>query len=201
MIWSKKEINEYLFYEFGYSCDYEEEENFSLSDVSDDWPFRLREVGTIKRKESEHLIFQFEDHGEHGDESYYVIDAEPLGYYPVSGMSIQDVQYEVDGSSWIEEQNPISLSLVILDDDIPGTPERRNQVKELASKYYGDVSIEIHDIIYFREKRTYLALIRPANHCRNIVLGTEVPPLEVKFNNITTSSSISHTIGMWLANR
>ena len=57
--WTKTEINEYLFYEFGVDTEYNEDEIHPP--ITENWPFQLKEVGTVKVNQLESPVFQFED--------------------------------------------------------------------------------------------------------------------------------------------
>lgn len=136
MEWTLQEINEYLFYEFGIDTEYEEGDIHPP--ITDNWPFQLKGVGKILDNQQECIIYQFDD----ADDSYYVDTSDALTYYPVAGMSVDDLQIQSDGKKWISSHDPIDLSMVILNDEnIPNTPTRRNHITTLAKEYLGNITI------------------------------------------------------------
>ena len=88
----KKEINEYLFFEFGVEGD--------ESRISEEWPFILNKAGEIDGEE----IFEFNS----DNEAYYAIYGRRLRYLRKDG-TIDDLKIEFIGSSWIARQKPITL--------------------------------------------------------------------------------------------
>jgi hypothetical protein len=72
---SLRDINEYLFYEFG----------LDLADdarrVSDDWPFSLESVGSFASPRGEHRAYRFT----HAGEAYYALDGPYLDFRPAGG--------------------------------------------------------------------------------------------------------------------
>ena len=91
----ERELNEYLFLEFGM-----EEEEEAL--ISESWPFSLRRLGEIGDK----LIFEFDD----DDEPFFAIGEPYLGLRPKNGMTIDDLALYFVGSDWIAAQDPVSLA-------------------------------------------------------------------------------------------
>src|SRR4051812_724628 len=120
---SKRDINLYLFYEFG--MEGEEEQ------VAEDWPFELRNVGSIRADIYESDVYEFSD-----DEGiYFAYELDGLTFYPAEGLSIEQLQLQEEGSRWIGRHDSIDLNTVRIGDDaVPRTPERRAAIMELASR-------------------------------------------------------------------
>jgi hypothetical protein len=85
----ERELNEYLFLEFGM-----EEEEEAL--ISESWPFSLRRLGEIGVR----VIFEFDD----ADEPYFAIGGPCLDFLPKNGMTIDDLALQFVGYKWIAAQ-------------------------------------------------------------------------------------------------
>ena len=93
-------INEYLFYEFGYDS------QGSPSAVAEDWPFKLDKVGDVNRGGDDIEVFRFV----HDGEAYYVLSGDTMMFYPVDGMTLEDLRLQQNGAAWIAQQDPIDLA-------------------------------------------------------------------------------------------
>lgn len=58
-VFTKREINEYLFFEFGI-----DEEGVDEAQVGDDWPYVLQHVGTIGPQGRTTEVYHFSDDGD-----------------------------------------------------------------------------------------------------------------------------------------
>ena len=85
---TKKEINEYLFYEFGLDLDN------SLLSVSENWPFQLELTKTFYVNSNKKDIYLIH----HVSENYFVIDGTTLSVVPTNEMSIEDLYLQEVGS-------------------------------------------------------------------------------------------------------
>ena len=131
----ERELNEYLFLEFGM-----EEEETSISET---WPFMLRRVGEIGVR----VIFEFDD----DDEPYFAIGGPCLEVLPKNGMTIDDLALQFVGSEWIAAKDPVSLEESRPgDDSIPSGIERLRALEELKKHATGDPRAEILSGLFLR---------------------------------------------------
>src|SRR5438477_374556 len=96
-MWSKAQINEYLFYEFGV--------NGEESRVRDDWPFELEPLGEFHVGDEPIDLYRFEDAGD----AYFAVAGESLTFYPVDDMTPEQLVLQRVGGRWIRESEPIDL--------------------------------------------------------------------------------------------
>ena len=80
----ERDLNSYLFYEFG--VDGEE------SSISETWPFTLRPVGNIEGR----TVLEFDD-----DEPFFALAGPGFNFLPKQGMSVDDLALQFVGSDWI----------------------------------------------------------------------------------------------------
>ena len=86
----KRDLNEYLYFEFGMDED--------VSSISDSWPFDLRQVGKV----SDETIYEFESDGER----FYAWCGRKLSFQPAYDFNLDDLRLQEKGSEWIAEGTP-----------------------------------------------------------------------------------------------
>src|SRR5262245_20308638 len=91
----ERELNAYLFHEFGFDADADE------SRVSDSWPFQLRRVTPMH----EDPVFEFD-----GDEPFFALVAGGMNFLPKAGMELGDLRLQISGSRWIAARDPVGLA-------------------------------------------------------------------------------------------
>jgi hypothetical protein len=167
---SKEDINLYLFYEFG--MDGEE------TDVSEDWPFELRNVGRITAGYYTSDVFEFS----YEDETYFTLDLDGLTFYPAEGMTVEQLEQVEAGRIWLGQHEPVDLNTArIGDESVPRTPERRKAILALASRSLNTPreNIRILEGLFLRNGQTYLALVQKRDPAETYVIGSNVEPYQV----------------------
>jgi hypothetical protein len=187
---TKKDINEYLFYEFGLEGDEDQ--------ISDTWPFDLKDVGSVIVGTQESKLFQFSD----GQESYFALELPGLNFFPAVGMTAEQIQLQVAGSRWIGQRTPIDLDTVrIGDDSVPSIKERRAAVVELASTMLNTspTDIRVLEGLYLSSEGTYVALVELTSSNQAYVIGTDLRPFMVGFHEASDWRRLSVGIGEMLS--
>jgi hypothetical protein len=186
----EKEINAYLFYEFGYDAESYDEEK-----VSENWPFTLELLETLDVDGEAIQIFRFIN----DNEWHYALYGSVLNYYPVDGVELKYFKYQLAGSSWIAKRNPITLEHVVLGDPkIPSTKERVAAIKKLAARLRkGDC--RILEGLFLKRTGEYLSLIEFKEEDVAHVVGTNITLRGIPFPNASTSRRLAIGIGWLLA--
>lgn len=180
----ERELNQYLFLEFG--MDDEEEEG----SISETWPFSLRRLDEI----GETLVYEFDD----GDESYFAIGEPYLDVLPKGGMTIDDLAQQFVGSEWIAAQDPVSLEESRPgDDSIPSGIERRRALEELGRHATGDSGAEIMCGLFLRKSRQYLGLFLVPNKLEAVICGLDVP-IRVGHDHCNAWRRLAWGVGQWI---
>jgi hypothetical protein len=169
MVTSKRDLNEYLFYEFGGG-----EEEGDEARIADDWPFTLNWIGTIDSDGEITPIYEFSDE----DESFFMLGGNVLSFLPQAGMSIDALRLQELGSLWLGQRNPIDLSTVRIGDDrVPATKDRRFAIKQLATPTFAaSAAVAILEGIFLCETGEYFALVEEAETGVAKVVGTTIEP-------------------------
>ena len=178
----ERDLNEYLFLEFGM------EEDDDL--ISETWPFNLRRVGEI----GVNLIFEFDD----DDEPYFAIGGPCLDFQPKGGMTIDDLALQFAGSEWIAAQYPVSLEESRPGDDaVPSGIERRRALEELGRHTIGDPRAEVMEGLFLRSSRRYLGLFRGPNESEAVVGGLDTP-IRVGHDHCSAWRRLAWGVGQWI---
>ena len=187
MMQDKKELNEYLFLEFGLEGD--------LSSVSEDWPFQLRDFATIRQRGEGISVYVFASESE----EYFAISPE-CNFYPVAGMTARDLQIQMDGFAWIGEREPITLETVFLGDgSVPSTKERHTVIRQLADNVLSNQkAYEILDGLYLRSTGMHVALIKRGEK-EGLILSDRFEPRRVGFPEASPWRRLSVGIGELLS--
>jgi hypothetical protein len=180
-----KEINEYLFYEFGF--DLEDDESI----ISEDWPFKLKSLGTLDVYGKTSEVFSIN----HLSEEYYIYDVSSLTCITFAGMSLEDIAFQEIGSSWINEQGPIDLNHCrIGDNSIPSLDVRINKIKQIAKKTFDfDTELKILEGLYLKKTKDYLSLIEH-NH-RVSIIGRNFKVENVPFPKASPWRRLCFSVG------
>ena len=180
----ERELNDYLFLEFGM------EEEGEETSISETWPFSLRRLGEIGDK----VIFEFDD----DDEPYFAIGGPYLDFLPKNGMSIDDLALQFVGSGWIAAQDPVSLEESRPgDDSIPSGLERQRALEELGRHTTGVPNVEIMEGLFLRNSRRYLGLFRVPNELEAVVGGLDIP-FSVGHDRCSACRRLAWGVGQWL---
>ncbi|HKR15130.1 MAG TPA: hypothetical protein VJT15_23895 [Pyrinomonadaceae bacterium] len=178
---SERELNEYLFHEFGM-----DEEETSISET---WPFSLRRLGEIGVR----VIFEFDD----DDEPYFAISGPCLDVLPKNGMTIDDLALQFAGSEWIASQDPVSLAESRPgDDSIPSGIERQRALEELGRHATGEPRAEIMEGLFLRNSRRYLGLFSVPDGLEAVVGGLDTP-IRVAHEDCSAWRRLAWAIGQW----
>lgn len=160
------DLNEYLFYEFGFDLEHEPK-------IAEDWPFALEPTDAPG-------IFVFQHEGER----HFAFDRPSLNFLPAAGMGAADVATQTAGMAWIGERDPIDLQTSYVGyDDIPPARERRAVTEALT----GDEPIA--EGLYLRATGEYLAL------AGDTVVGTSVAPTPAPFPEASPWRRLAYVIG------
>jgi hypothetical protein len=186
----KREVNEYLFYEFCYDLGHEP------SEVAEDWPFQLKELGTIRTHEGERRLFEFVYKGD----PYVVVSGPITASYPAAGMKPGDFEIQLDGGEWLEQQGPVDLKTSVLgDDNVPPQPERKAAILSLAAPATRNPHICIG--LYLRTTGRYLALVEDRDTGEAILIGTDVVPRNVGFPEASPGRRLAYAVGLLLEDK
>jgi hypothetical protein len=183
---SKRDINLYLFYEFGIEGD--------EAQVSDDWPFELHKVGRVSVGSHESQVFEFSD----SEQTYFALDVGGLNFYPSEDMTIEQLQLQEQGRFWLGQREPIDLNTVrIGDDSVPRTPHRRSAIEEMAASALQITrsNIRILEGLFLKKDQTYLALVEKVDSGEVYALGSNLEPYRVNLPGGSDWRRLSLAVG------
>lgn len=184
---TKKTVNKYLFYEFGYDLEQ------SSSMVTENWPFELKEIGVIELDEDRIIVFEFIA----DNKKYFALCGKQLAFYPNADMEVEDLKLQYKGSEWIANHCPINLATSSLgNDQVPAMSERRNTIEKLASE--ACESPRVVEGLYLRTTKSYLALIQDVSTGTGLIIGTGLEPFEVNLVQASPWRRLSVGIGKML---
>ena len=183
----RREVNEYLFYEFCFDLGHEP------SEVAEDWPFQLDELGTIPTSEGEARLFEFV----HKGDPYVVVSGPTTASYPAAGMKPDDFAIQLDGGAWLEQQRPVDLETSVLgDEEVPPQPQRKATILSLAAPTVRNPKVLIG--LYLRTTGRYLALVEDSDTGEAILVGTDVVPRTVGFPEASPGRRLALAVGLLL---
>ncbi len=140
----KRELNEYLFFEFGVEAD--------EAQISDSWPFELKEVGAVEDEQ----VFEFESDGE----EFFAIFGRSIRYEPKDGADLELLGRQIRGARWIGSRGPVDLATSRGEHPvIPMIPVRRSKIEELARSLGRAGDPKILEGLFLEESHEFLALI------------------------------------------
>jgi len=185
---TEKEINEYLYYEFGVEGD--------ESQVGENWPFSLYYVGTIDVSGRPIQIYEFSD----GEDKYFAEVGDALNFYPTGGMSLEDLELAELGSLWISRHNPVdSNTSRIGDESVPTAITRRAVIKELIERALpARAGIRVLEGLFLRETGTYLVLVEDENSGEAFALGSGIDLHSVGFPEASAPRRLAYAVGEML---
>ncbi|HET9714023.1 MAG TPA: hypothetical protein VFP64_19210 [Pyrinomonadaceae bacterium] len=185
----KKRLNDYLFLEFGFDDEEEDE-----SQISEDWPFALREVGQVPGL----TVFEFEDDGD----SFFALEGPALDFLPKAGMTFEDLVLQRSGSAWISARDPVDLSMSMPGhESVPSGLERRKALQSIGAQVLAGKEPEILEGLFLRKESRYLGLFRAAGDQTAVIGGLPGPSkLEVLFPDASPWRRLAWGIGAWLRN-
>jgi hypothetical protein len=183
MVDDKKDLNEYLYREFGIDG--------PETAISESWPYELTFVGRIDQDEASVIVYTFEDE----NERFYALSPDH-DFYPVAGMSFNDLRLQMKGSAWIENCSLIDLNTIILGDErIPKTRDRREAIKTLAGEKLGThKEHKILEGLYLKTEGIYLALIE-LDPAQAVLVGTGMETRRIAFPEASPWRRLSYGIG------
>jgi hypothetical protein len=189
MVVDRKDLNEYLYFEFG--IDGHE------SAISESWPYELTFVGRVDQDAASVIVYTFDDK----NERFYAVSPDH-DYYPVAGMSFDDLRLQMEGSAWIEKCAPIDLNTIILGDEtIPKTRDRQDVIKTLAEQKLGMQSEhKILEGLYLKTEGIYLALIE-LDPAQALLIGTGMETSRIAFPEASPWRRLSYGIGKELSKK
>ncbi len=179
----KKELNNYLFLEFGVDGD--------ESRVSEDWPFELRTL----LETPDLTVFEF-----HDDQAYFALADDSLNFIPQAGMSVDDLMLQRSGAGWIGARDPIDLSEVRLNDPtVPAGRDRRRHLESLGAATLPGKTVEILEGLFLGSNQQYLALFRVSGREEAVVAGLpDTLPITVPFPGASSWRRLAWGVGRWL---
>jgi hypothetical protein len=182
---TKKDVNEYLYYEFGIDGD--------ESSISENWPFHLHSVGSLQLRGERTEFYEFTD-----DETDYY--AQEGFFFPKAGMALDDLYLQDLGQQWLGEQRPVDLNTSIIgDDQVPTVIERRRNIEALATKALGDGTVfNVVEGLFLRKTGSYLALLEIHALDNAVVIGTDLNPISVGFPDASSYRRLSYALGKFL---
>ncbi len=141
----RRELNEYLFYEFG--------PDMPEQDISPTMPFELELVGDLGTDAEPEPVFRFVANGE----AHYAFADPALTCLSVAGMSVEDLRLQEAGASWISSRDPVDLDTARIGDErVPPTPERRRHLERLAERQAPHA--RVREGLFLATDGSYLAL-------------------------------------------
>jgi hypothetical protein len=185
----KKRFNDYLYLEFGL-----DEEDGDEAQISEDWPFVLREIGQT----SGLTVFEFEDRGD----EFFAFESPALDFLPKAGMTFDDLALQRSGSAWIGARDPISLQTSMLGyESVPSGLERRKALESIGAQVLDGKEPEILEGLFLQKEGRCLGLFRAAGDQTAVIGGLPGPSkLEVLFPDASAWHRLSWGIGVWLRN-
>ena len=186
----KREINEYLFYEFGF--DIEEEE----VRIREDFPYELSFIGEFKRDEEQIKVYEFRDERI----SNVVLYGNGISVYEKEEMELEDLYFQTVGSAWIGEKNIVDLNTSKIGyDNIPSLNVRRLEIEKLViDSCHLKNKPTILEGLFFVESQQYLALVESGEE--KIVIGLGIVEYIHKFKGLSHWRLLSWAVGRLINN-
>lgn len=179
----REDLNRYLFFEFAIEGD--------ESQVSDVWPFQLREAGQTP----ELMVFEL-DH----EEPYWALAGSSLNFFPKAGMTFEDILLQRSGSAWIDARDPVDLSVSRPDDStVPPMLERYRLLQTMAESANIGADFEILEGLFLRKENLPLGLFRSKGEVTARLIGISAEPIIVPFPDASPWRRLAWGVGRWLA--
>lgn len=181
-----KNYNQYLYFEFGW---FDEDEE---SRISEDWPYKISPVAELEVNRTQTKILEFQEN----EETYYLVDGDSLNFYQKDGLSLKTLRMLLEGSSWIGEKDPVDLNTMDKrDPGIPSIPQRKDYLFRLWEEYFGDKKMLIHEGLYLKKTKKYVALGVHQHDQKVNVFGDGIIVRNVPFETLSASKRLSIAIG------
>jgi hypothetical protein len=180
----ERDINEYLFHEFGLDLDGGEER------ISDAWPFVLSKVG-------EHdgmIVFEFDD-----GEPFFAFAGESLNFLPKAGMTFEDLCLQRAGGRWIGARDPVDLATSMPGD--PGVPsglDRQAAIRALGEGALPSSELKVLEGLFLRAEQRYIAIFEQAGDDAAVIVGLSATPMQVPFAGASPWRRLAWGVGRWL---
>ena len=186
---SKREINQYLFYEFGLAV----EETSEQLHITDDWPFELTLIGVIQIGERLFQVFSFTE----SDGLYYAVSGNSLTFYSAAGLALDQLRLQLRGGEWISRHGPVDLNTArIGDPSVPATAIRRDAINQLCEQAFGvAIPVLIHEGLYLSQAQRYFALVERTDSKRTFLLGTAITPREISNSEVSAWQRLAIGVG------
>lgn len=181
----KQHINQYLFYEFGFDIESDEDE----TQVSENSPFELHVTEDPE-------VYEFT----HQKNTYYAVTTPSLAFYPTADMTVTDLKIQQLGANWIGTQDPVNLESVRLGDaHIPSVAERRTAIEELGSSILGSHRhFQIVEGLFLASIQQYLALVADERSGEIFAIGSVIKTQPVSFPKASAWRRLAFAIGKLL---
>lgn len=187
---TKQEINEYLFLEFGIS-----DEGGDESQVGDDWPFVLEHVGAIGLLGRTTEVYRFSENGE----EFFALAGPSLTFVSVAGMNLADLDQVERGLQWIGDQEPVDLETARLGDSrVPSGLDRQSAATKLATTVHAESSVLGGPYLVRRREQVVLAS-DPRRSDEAVLVGEHLPPMTVGFSRASSYRRLGWAIGKLLS--
>ena len=170
----RREINEFLFEEFGYDS------RHSPGRVTETWPFKLTYSGVVKIHGRDAEIYEFT-----WRKMRFFIPCEDglvsTTYWHVLDMTIEDFQTVQHGSWWLGPSVDLNTS-TLEDERIPRAIERRRVIESLASAIPGfGEQVEILKGLYLPERVCHVGVVRRPGAAEAWVVSNQFAPRRARF--------------------
>lgn len=186
---TKREINEYLFLEFGI-----DEEGADESQVGDDWPFVLQHVGAIGPQGRTTQVYHFSDDGE----EFFALAGPALTFVSVAGMNLGDLDQEERGLQWIGDQEPVDLATARLGDSrVPKGLDRQSAAKRLAATVHPEAAV-LGGLYLIRRREHVVLASDPRRPGEAVLVGERLPPMTVGLSDASWYRRVGWAIGKLL---
>jgi hypothetical protein len=183
----KRELNEYLFLEFGVGTSEGDQER-----VSEDWPFVLQWAFSVDLYGEVTHVFSFD----YEDEAYFAVYGTRLNFFPQAGLDSEAFKHQLIGSSWIGWREPLDLDTSRGDDPVvPRISERRQRFQQLAQSLRADAPFKILVGLYLAASQEYLGLIQFEGESKAHIVGDRITMRNILYPGLSPWRRMSIGIG------
>ena len=185
----KKEMNDYLFAEYGFDKD-------DANHISEEWPFQLQPLGVIHTHYDDTYVFEFSDESV----ACFAVSSSSKNFYPINGMTFDDLCLQIVGSEWIGSHDPYNLDTIRLGDEtVPPLKQRQAVIESLANTALpADAAPRILEGLFLRSTATYLALVQDSRSGKTAIVGSAIEPRFVDVATETAWRKLSFGIGQMI---
>lgn len=184
---TKRDVNEYLFHEFGFDTEPSGERT-----IADNWPFELAELGMVDAGGESWRVFGFAQ----ADEEFFAVANGAMNFLPREGMDIDALAMQLEGQCWIGDQDPVDLARTEgPESDTPPVPERVAAIEALVAELDSAASFEILDGLYLKRRKEYLAFVQDRASGRCHIVGDRVRLRNIPFPQVSPWRRLAIGIG------